>query len=372
MSGITNSTSHVNQDGQAGRQGQRVVWIDALRVCACFGVIALHVWAPVTHMYQSSLRLWWAGNVAVSLVAWCVPVFVMISGALLLGQENQGNVYRFISRRAHIFWKTAVWSLFYIALRMFTEPGFDARHAAASLKYGIPYYHMWFLYMIMGLYVCTPLLRRFVRSFQRGWRVSVALVLMFGSTAWSFLYDIHYFKSPLTSFSMFLPFLGYYLVGYELVKAGAERRRAVRFLLIFVAAAFCLVLLAFLVAGKRITGIPLGWLYSSYSPLVAVMSMSLFRFFHALGSGSPGDGPAHPRTDRLMGAVAVLSALTLGIYVVHPLFVRVLTHLGLIDIQTWGITGQVVSLVVVLGWSILTAFAISNIPYARALVISRR
>lgn len=58
---------------------------DVLRVIGAFSVVWLHVSAVVVRN-DPDLRsmTWWVGNVADALSRWCVPVFVMLSGAMLL------------------------------------------------------------------------------------------------------------------------------------------------------------------------------------------------------------------------------------------------------------------------------------------------
>jgi len=354
-------------------KSSRLAWIDALRASACFGVVALHIWGPATYAYfWLPLSSWWAANAAITLIAWCIPVFVMISGAVNLAGRHHENAGRFFSRRARLLWLTLSWSVFFVVLRLITEPEFEWRHAVASLKYGLPYYHMWFLFMILGLYLSTPLLCRFVRSVSRGWRIAAALGLILVSAVWSLLNDSNYLHSPLTFYTMFLPFVGYYLIGYELAGIRVERRTAFRLLPVILVSMGFLMYLAFLVAKRTITGVTLAWLHGSFSPLIVVISIALFQFFHAAGGVSAGNGLMQSRIDRLVAAVAKLSPLTLGIYIVHPLFIRMLTHIGLIDLDKWGICGQVLGMLVVFGWSAVTVFALKSIPYVRALVISSR
>ena len=67
---------------------QRDVRLDLLRVIAILGVIWLHVSGEVvTASPNPGDEEWWVGNVADAFSRWCVPLFVMASGALLLPQR---------------------------------------------------------------------------------------------------------------------------------------------------------------------------------------------------------------------------------------------------------------------------------------------
>jgi len=67
-----------------------VNWIDNLRVLATISVIFLHVSASVTAKFGSiSFITWTIGNIYNSSVRFCVPIFVMITGALLLPKDYE-------------------------------------------------------------------------------------------------------------------------------------------------------------------------------------------------------------------------------------------------------------------------------------------
>lgn len=63
-------------------------WIDYLRVIATVSVIFLHVSAEIPTLYKKIPDdIWWIGNFFDGAVRFCVPLFLMISGALLLGKK---------------------------------------------------------------------------------------------------------------------------------------------------------------------------------------------------------------------------------------------------------------------------------------------
>jgi len=355
-------------------QFSRLIWLDALRVLACFGIIAIHIWAPVTYMLSCvPLFTWWAGNAVIVLIAsWSIPMFVMISGALLLSSPNHEYVLRFFSRRTRLFWQTAFWTAFFVVLRLATESDYNARQAVVDIKYGIPFYHMWFLNMILGLYVCTPILCRFVRSVPPFWRITSMLLILFLSMVWPLVQRYYFPAYQQTLLTLFMPFIGYYLLGYELMNIKVERNMAPRFAILFMSTAVLLLFLSFLAARKTITILPVWWLQGAFSPMVLVMSVSLFQFFHAVGEELANNEQHSIAIKRFAIVVEKLTPLTLGIYIIHPLFIRLLTHIGLIDVYEWGGAGLAVNMLIVFLWSAVTIWAISRIPYIRILVSGGR
>src|SRR3989344_501976 len=92
----------------------KVLYYDFLRAFAIFAVIMLHSAAFLTYQKGQIPQSWW--YTAISIVAinkWAVPVYFMISGALLL-QKEPTSIRQFLKKR---FVKVAipvfVWSVIY-------------------------------------------------------------------------------------------------------------------------------------------------------------------------------------------------------------------------------------------------------------------
>src|SRR5690606_15327951 len=89
------------------------IGFEVIRVTACFMVIFLHVAAIGFHDFVPG---WWASNVYDSLLRSCVPLFLMLTGALLLRKEEP--LHDFFSRRfSRIVPPFLFWSFFYLGWR---------------------------------------------------------------------------------------------------------------------------------------------------------------------------------------------------------------------------------------------------------------
>src|SRR4051812_36607782 len=77
-------------------------WMDLARVVATGAVVLIHVIAPVVSSGRgeslSHLR-WWFGNIVDSGCRAAVPLFIMISGALLLSVGRQEGTQEFYAGR---------------------------------------------------------------------------------------------------------------------------------------------------------------------------------------------------------------------------------------------------------------------------------
>ena len=144
-------------------QKQNIAWLDALRIAACLAVIALHVSSQGWHAAVPGSSEWQVFNAYNACVRWGVPVFVMISGSLFLDPQKPlaiRSVFgKYLLRIAATF---CFWSLVYTAYAKWRAPGLTTLQMVNKFLQG--QYHMWFLFLIAGLYVAAPLLRKFTES----------------------------------------------------------------------------------------------------------------------------------------------------------------------------------------------------------------
>lgn len=137
----------------------RTVYFDYLRVFATFAVMILHISAQNWYVTDVNSFEWQVFNLFDSIVRWSVPVFVMISGSLFLGREIPlRKIYsKYILRMAISF---LVWSVIYA---FFTEGDIVNKLSAAVQGK----YHMWFVLMIIGIYMCIPLIKSIAETDEK-------------------------------------------------------------------------------------------------------------------------------------------------------------------------------------------------------------
>ena len=155
----------------------RTFWIDLIRVVGALLVVAIHVCGRVAGGYAvegvDAATLGLAGlisqciNNASSAVA--VPLFVMVSGALLLGRsDTMGTFYR--KRFGKILLPFLAWSAIFILCLWLAggklkdgTPITLVSSIGAVLSGGVSG-HFWFLYMLVSLYLVAPFLSVLVRN----------------------------------------------------------------------------------------------------------------------------------------------------------------------------------------------------------------
>jgi surface polysaccharide O-acyltransferase-like enzyme len=287
-------------------------WINALRVLSTFAVVVLHVSADVVLGVRDTTSLhWWIGNFSDSSVRWCVPIFVMVSGSLLLDPSKNESISVFFKKRAaRILLPLVFWTLVY-TLYLTKTAEFNLRITLLRILMGYPYPHLWYLYMLLGLYVVTPFLRTYVRSSSIRERYQL-IFLIFSFASITAMIGFYTFKMTPTVFTLFIPYTGYYICGYQL-RSVDKSRISVRLLCLVMSGC---VLLTALGTGftTNIYGLGKGlFFYEYFAPPVIVMSICLYLFLYKAFSGEK----------RMGNSIQILfdkiAPTTFGIYLIHLL-----------------------------------------------------
>ena len=138
----------------------RIPYLDLLRIAAICVVMILHIAYRGKNETDVHTLLWTGKNFFNGFSRWGVGVLVMVSGALFLGRDIPlKKLYgKYILRivLAFLFWSFAYAFVFYYAGSGGRE-GFLWAFASG-------HYHLWFLFMIAGLYAVVPFLRRIVQD----------------------------------------------------------------------------------------------------------------------------------------------------------------------------------------------------------------
>lgn len=324
--------------------------LDLIRALATFAVIWLHVSANVViYRPDAASSAWWTANAADALVRWCVPLFVMLSGALLLpgaAQMTAADFYR--KRLPRLLWPLLGWTAFYLALRAGTEPHFTWTHGWRDVVKGMPYYHLWYLYMTLGLYLAAPFIARVTAPAE----LRLLMVLGLAIAAIESLIG----SGQASVLTRFVPYIGYFVAGHYL--ATCAWRPAPRRLLLLALACGALIALA---TGLLLPTLgPRAWqlMYAYPGPLVIAMSLALWL---ALLQCSP-DGWAASRP------VQAIARWSLGIYAIHPLWLLILGRFGLHGLSYHPALAIALTTVAAFALSAASAALLARLPLLRRLV----
>ncbi|GHU93490.1 membrane protein [Clostridia bacterium] len=300
-------------------------YIDIIRIASMFMVVFLHSAAAGlrTHLGGAS---WQILNAFTSIFTAAVPLFFMISGAVVLDSPNTcGYEVTLKKRLPRLIIPLIAWS---VVAAVWT--GVKSSDLSVFLKIltviptGEAAIHLWFMYTLIPLYMISPLLKAMVDSASRRtleiglllW--VIALVL---GTIEPFLPENLKFLTQISAFSnmkLFGGYLGFFLLGYYL------HRYPLKINIKWVAAITCATAVIIALGTWAVSSESYVEQFKSYrSAYVIVLSCGIFLIARRLF-----DGKTLPRQ------VKTLSALSFGVYLSHNIFISVLYN-----IFYWNVSG---------------------------------
>lgn len=234
------------------KKKESIGWIDLLRVMACFLVVFSHCCDPFVAEFDADRTSFLTGVLSGSFVRSCVPLFVMMTGVLLLPiRMDMGTFYRKRIGRIippFIFWSLALPILFFVYLSYINpttvNPAIPASNDSLSdlwvklytfiFNFNFDTTPMWYLYMLIGLYLILPVIsgwlqnasRKDLKLFLSVWGISLFLPYLkmvapmlgypgnYGNMGILGICDWNEFGT----FYYYSGFLGYLVLAYYLVK----------------------------------------------------------------------------------------------------------------------------------------------------------
>lgn len=293
---------------------KRFMFFDWLRILATIAVVTIHISAIfITTNYYDGRSSWLTANFFESFTRWCVPIFVMISGALILSDQREYTYKSFLVKRiSKIFIPLLGWSILYylfyfIQGRVELNP---LQFISRFLNNGISV-HFWFIYMLLGLTLISPLIKLMLKNATQK-DLTYFLVLWFYASVISRVLE----KMFNITFNMELFFVtdyvGYYILGYYLLTY--ELPLLLRKLLYIglVAGLLATYALTF-VTTIRAEGAFQSFWYGYHSPNVVLVSIALFVLFKHSN---------FINTKELTGISKLLNTTSFGIYLVHMMVLK--------------------------------------------------
>ncbi len=334
---------------------QDLLWPYYTRILAVIMVVLIHTVAGSVIKTSIGSNMWWGAVLLDSAASWAVPVFVMMSGALLLAPGRWSGASKFYQRRAvKIGVPTVAWIAIYISYRLFyLDEDFGVTGALKFTLAGYPAKHLFYLFVILGLYAITPLLRILVEHMTQRQVAGLTAAWLFMSWFNAYIGITLGVPSAPNAVNFFIPYVGYFLAGYVL------RNVVVRGLPLWLLVAG----IAATIVGEAVEAFYLRSLTPLYkfSALTIVMSLMAFVVLLQLGRIASERG--------YTGRVAkVFAAAAFGVYLVHPIVTAVFTDAVSINLIPATVGGLFVAIAVtiVLSWALI--LVVLRIPLLKRLV----
>lgn len=325
---------------------KHIVWLDVMRFVAMFTVVCCHSADPF-NFYPgeppaniADIKFWGAAYGA--LLRPCVPLFVMITGALLLPVKGEASVF-YKKRIPRVFWPFLIWSVIYnlfpwitgllglspdVILDVFPYSGEEATRQSLGVSLGyiaeIPLnfslldVHMWYIYLLIGLYLYLPIFSAWVEKasdkaklwFLVAWGITTLLPYyneyvspyLWGTCSWNSFGMLYYFAG----------FNGYLMLGHYLRKLEWPTGKILAMGIPMFVIGYAVTFIGF----RHVTALPeysdeLLELFFTYNSLnVVMMTAPVFMLVKKVNIQSV----------TLQKALANLTLCGFGIYMVHYFF----------------------------------------------------
>ncbi len=300
--------------------------MDYLRIFACFMVIFLHVAAQNWNVADINTWEWKVFNLYDTAVRSSVPLFLMLSGKLLLSTSKELSIKHFYTK--NILKLVIVyfsWAFFYAIDTIGMKKIFISNSFVTIFEKIVnAKFHLWYLPMLVSIYFLVPVFFSLVK-YKDGIYVPYACIMFIlfgiGGTLTVMLFpESETVKTFLNDFNYALSgYSGYFLLGYTLDKYKDRFHKAkIPYMLAFL-------ILTILATAKKSeidsisVGEPLSALWGHFTAPTFIETVLIFMIFLKL--------PEQIENHKIAVIIKKLSKYTLFVYLLHPF---ILEHL-----KTW-------------------------------------
>lgn len=346
------------------KQNEKINCIEILRIVSMISVVLLHITSTAWFYVEQNTATWYIYNAMRCTCKWGVTVFVMISGAVFLRKEYISIRMlwgKYIKRIAEIL---IFWSFVYAILPLFKTIIYNGNMENWNIWGGVKSFilgenHLWYLYMCIGLYMMIPFMKEISNDknlLTYFIILSILFTIIIPSCQKVSIFRDSVWNQFLGKFSiqMVIGYPLYFFLGYYWIFTGAKSNW--RYLL-YVFAGMVYLISIFLTArsgGKHflVDGtMSIGNFIITNAVFVFGMKLSERLIYYR----------------NLQIWINKAASFSLGIYLVHMLFVRSVTKWVTTSFTNpWLVVGVIT--IIVMGGSFVMCYIIKKIPILCKLV----
>jgi surface polysaccharide O-acyltransferase-like enzyme len=350
----------------------RPVYVDLIRTVAIIGVILLHAsgqWLitsqEISQLTPLGALRWSVVDIYQSIGVMGVPLFLMLTGALLLQPEKSESLSTFFKKRwiriglPLVFWG----AIYFVWVFLVLKWPFSIDAVIQGILNG-PYTQFWYIYVLIGLYLLTPILRviiahggqTIIKYFIVLWLIGTAILPFFA------------LLTPFTLSSNIFTitgYVGYFVLGVYLLSVHIRRSTlAILTILGLTLTAFGTYLLVIMGGGTEM------YFFQEY--LSATVILASVMTFLLLLTAKPPSLQQEVKPSNGHKLIKLISQNTLGIYFVHVIVLESiqLGYLGFtLNRDTLNPIVEVpLMTVIVLFISLAIMLLLKKIPYLKKIV----
>lgn len=260
---------------------------DMLKVISMMCIMLIHLGDDYGYSIIASEPMYYfsLGNICLTLTTFAVPCFLMISGAFLLSNPKNKDFKTFYHKT---FWNIGVPTLLISALyvtynivKLYYHISLGMEVTDTPMKYliewlrGEPFYHMWYMYMLVGIYLVVPILVRIKEALDFDvWKKIAIASLIASAILWSTSsFKVHWGLEGIV-------YLGYFLMG-DVLKTYYDNHKEKK-TTGMLAAGICVLILYFFIREYLVRNEMKQYLFAAmgnFHPIVMVAAILVFAGF---------------------------------------------------------------------------------------------
>ncbi len=202
-------------------------WLDILRIISCFAVILLHCSCDAFSINQGIIGFT-IGNFYNSISRFCVPIFLMITGALLLNPDKEIDIKKFtINKTLKIIIDLICWCIIYYIFKTIILNGGTITFEGLINSITNLQFHLWYMKALIFIYLFLPIVKLITNNHEKLIKYYIIAFLIFGVLLKSlmllplpsYIIDLlGFFREDNSFWYMGYVVLGYYLFSTNITK----------------------------------------------------------------------------------------------------------------------------------------------------------
>lgn len=294
-------------------QKSRIIGYDIMRIIAATMVVCIHSNVYFLNNAENEIQ-WLAIMLITALCVVSVPLFFMVSGAGNLVKDDITSFQVLFKRKIpKVFIPFIIWSLIYVGLRIYVgKIDFDSS-AFLSLLWEPAYYQFWFMYSLLGMYLCIPIFQNLIiRASKKSlqyiiafWIISSLIFPLLERYLSGFKLSEHFNLIFLEGYWGYF-FIGGYLRKYPLPKP------VITGIILFIVGTIITMVSAIIEWKLTPADKYYGYVYCAYLlPGAALMSVGVFLILQHINT-----------PNKWHKTIIYLSGLTMGIFYIHCILIN--------------------------------------------------
>ncbi len=337
---------------------KRVLYFDLLKIVSIIFVVLIHVISEFWSFLDVNSNSFIVLSILDSISRFCVPIYFMVSGALFLNEEKKITIKdvlkKYVPRVLLLF---VFWNLTYSFLYII----FDSRTITINTVYNVfldtilgdGIFHLYFLPIIIGFYLCLPILKQITKKENRN-ILKYLIILLFIFGGFNRIFD-YLFNVTISYTIVFGEFLIYFILGYYLNTFDISKKNT-KLIYAFGIIGLVITLFGTIISSKANGITDVFFKYDTFN--VILYSSSVFLF---------------AKNNFVRFNEKVLKLLTqtnFGVYLIHGLILGFFEYIGLFGkIADVSIALSVLlNSIIIYLMSTLCVYVLIKIPYIRKLV----